>query len=140
MIDYYPDDQYQKSIEYLQKNPIPEKFRGLVFCPVEMLFITSDKQLVDLNYDGYPIFQEIGLSKDDFLRWNKYMDLDRESIEYKKMMRECICNMMAWQWKYSRLLEKKTGLITNNVIMHQYLLKLEELDKEIGCGFNAGYM
>ena len=138
MIDLYPQDQYDRRVQQLKENPIPEKMCRN-YNEFMMLFITSDNQLQDLTYEGYPIFEELGVSKDDFIRWSKYMALDRDSVEYAKAYRECICNMAAWQWKFSRLLQKPNGVVSHNAVMHYYLLELERLDKKLGLGFSAGY-
>lgn len=139
MIDYFPDDQYAKLLKKTQEINRPDIcYRH--FKPVDLLFITSDGALQDLDYAAYPIFEEIGISKDEFIRWSKYMALDRNSFEYLKVYREAICNLMAWQWRFSRLLQKPNGVVSHNAVMHYYLLELERLDKEIGIGFQAGYV
>ena len=123
-IDYFPDNQYQKYIEQLRKNPVEEIFKGLIFYPTNVWFITSDQQLIDLKYEDYPLLQDVGLSKEEFIRWNKYMALDRKSDEYTKVLREAIMQKALAQWKFSRLLGKRNGLTMHNDIMHEYLLPI----------------
>lgn len=130
MIDHYPKDQYERAIQKLKENPIPEIFKGQVYCDVNMLFLSLRKN--DPDYNNYPIFEEIGLSREDFNTWNQYENVPKDSIEYKKLLRKVIIGLAAWQWKYSRLLDKRNGLIIHDTIMDQYILKLEEINSELG--------
>lgn len=139
MIDYFPDDQYQKYIKQLRENPVEEKFKGEVFYPVDVWFITSDQQLIELDYENYPLLEEMGISKEEWIRWNKYMALDKESDEYTKVYREALIGLIVAQFKFSRLLGKRTGLTFHNMIMQQFMLELQKLDKKLGIVCKAGY-
>lgn len=139
-IDYFPDDQYQKYIEQLRKNPVEEKFKGEIFYPIDVWFITSDEQLINLEYKNYPLLEELGLSEEEWTRWNKYMALDRNSDEYLKVYREALIGQIVSQFKFSRLLGKRTGLTFHNMIMQQFMLELQKIDKKLGLVSKAGYV